>query len=386
MTHTPRILFYVQHLLGIGHLARTSRIASALAQAGASVTVVTGGMPVPGFPGPGVTHITLPAIAAGTGFVALVDANGQPLDDAFKAHRRDALLAAFHSTRPDVVVTEAFPFGRRQVRFELLPLIDAINAANPRPVLCTSIRDILQTRAKPGRDEETVALVRDHYDHVLVHGDPAFVRLEDTFPLAAQVASKILYTGLVAAPVPDPSPDQFDIVVSAGGGAVGAGVLHAALEASRALPQIKRWCLIAGPNLPQEDFDRFGQNLREGVELTRFRTDFMALLGAARLSVSQAGYNTVCDILGAGCRALLVPFASGGETEQTARADRFAALGRMTSLPEDQVTPAAMATAITATLNAPLGDAGRLKTDGAMRSAQILMALAQGNPPYMSIT
>lgn len=47
----PRVLFYVQHLLGIGHLARVSRIAAALARDAFDVTVVTGGLPVPGFPG-----------------------------------------------------------------------------------------------------------------------------------------------------------------------------------------------------------------------------------------------------------------------------------------------------------------------------------------------
>ncbi len=47
------IFFYVQHLLGIGHIARASRIANALARDGFDVTVVTGGLPVPGFPGEG---------------------------------------------------------------------------------------------------------------------------------------------------------------------------------------------------------------------------------------------------------------------------------------------------------------------------------------------
>jgi predicted glycosyltransferase len=60
-TARPRVLFYVQHLLGIGHLARASRIARALTQDGFDVTMVTGGMPVPGFPGPNINHVALPA-------------------------------------------------------------------------------------------------------------------------------------------------------------------------------------------------------------------------------------------------------------------------------------------------------------------------------------
>ena len=45
-----KVMFYVQHLLGIGHLVRASRIATALADAGHDVTVISGGMPVSGFP------------------------------------------------------------------------------------------------------------------------------------------------------------------------------------------------------------------------------------------------------------------------------------------------------------------------------------------------
>ena len=46
----PRVFFYVQHLLGIGHLARASRVADALVADGFDVTIVTGGTPVAGFP------------------------------------------------------------------------------------------------------------------------------------------------------------------------------------------------------------------------------------------------------------------------------------------------------------------------------------------------
>ena len=63
------------------------------------------------------------------------------------------------------------------------------------------------------------------------------------------------------------------------------------------------------------------------MQVFRFRSDFASLLNGAALSVSQAGYNTVCDILRAGCRSLLVPFSAGGETEQSVRAERLARLG-----------------------------------------------------------
>ncbi|OLP46505.1 glycosyltransferase family protein [Rhizobium oryziradicis] len=341
-----RVMFYVQHLLGIGHLARASRIAGAMVEVGFAVTLVTGGAPVKGFPGEGIAHAQLPAVLSATGFSGLVDSDGAAVDAAFEQNRTALLLETFERMKPDVVIVEAFPFGRRQVRFELLPLLAAIKAAEHKPLLFSSVRDILQENRKPGRDQETVDLVLEHFDGVLVHGDPHFVRLEETFPLAETIADKIYYTGLVAAPEPAPAQDPFDIVVSAGGGAVGAALIEAAMSAQQILGGDDRWCLITGPNLPQADYDRFADVAPQNVTLYRFRPDFPALLPRAKLSISQAGYNTVCDLLRARCPALLVPFAAGGETEQTVRAQKLQALGLAHVILEEGLNGAAMAEAV----------------------------------------
>lgn len=371
----PRVFFYVQHLLGIGHLARASRIAQALQARGAQVTLVTGGLPVAGFPAPGMDHVALPPLAVSDGaFAGLVDDAGQPAGPAYLDHRRDLLLAAFARCAPDIVVTEAFPFGRRQMRFELLPLLAAIRDRQPRPLLVASLRDILQRKTKPGRDQETVDLVLGHFDRVLVHGDPAFAPLEASFALTAQIRDKISYTGFVCPPAPTTLPDGFDVVVSAGGGAVGAALVGAALGAARQGGADLRYCVITGPNLAQAEYDRLAAAAPENVTLCHFRTDFVALLAASRLSVSQAGYNTVADILVAGCRAVLVPFAAQGETEQSDRAELLARAGRALVLPEDQLTPERLAALIAEGLDRPPASAGANRTDGAAESARLLLS------------
>ncbi len=376
--HAPSVFFYVQHLLGIGHLARASRIARAMIDTGMAVTLVTGGLPVPGFPGPGIPHIALPPIAVRDGgFKGLVTATGDPADDAYLARRTALLLDAFHAAKPDIVMLEAFPFGRKQVRFELLPLIAAVEATHPRPALVTSLRDILQKRDRPDRDQITVDLVRRHFDLVLVHGDPAFASLGDSFRFADQIADKVAYSGLVVPPPPPPAVERFDIIVSAGGGAVGKGLVEAAIAAAAQMPDLENWCVITGPNLPQADFDRLAQGLSPNVTLVRFRPDLASLMTGARLSVSQAGYNTVGDILQAGCNALLVPYAEHGETEQADRADRLARIGRVSVLSEPDAAGTSMVNAIRQALAHPAAaTAARIAVDGAARSAELLKQLA----------
>ena len=229
---SPSALVYVQHLLGIGHLARASLIAEAMRKAGWRVKLAIGGPPVPGFPGNEVETVALPPLKAGPdGFSQLVDLAGQPVGEAWLARRRDQLLAAFASFRPHILLIEAFPFGRRQMRFELEALLERAKASDWAPVVACSVRDIVQEGRKPGRDRETVEALKRWFDLVLVHGDPALIPFDASFPLAQEIAAMTRYTGLVTGEAGALDGPPFDVVVSAGGGAAGARLMRAALGA-----------------------------------------------------------------------------------------------------------------------------------------------------------
>jgi predicted glycosyltransferase len=365
-----RVLLYVQHLLGIGHLVRASRIAGALKGAGFHIAVVMGGVPVSGFPDEDIEVIALPPLKTAPGFSALLDADGRAVSEEAKDHRRDRLLSVVKSFRPQIVITESFPFGRRQMRFELMPMIELARHLQPKPLIVSSIRDILQEQVKPARSEETLRIVQDCFDLVLVHGDPAFSRIEETFPLASRFAEKVAYTGLVARGTPAAMGEHFDIVVSAGGGAAGSRLISDSMRAAHLLPERLRWCVITGPNLPAEKSQLPAPP--PNLETFAFRPDFPALLASAELSISQAGYNTVCDILQANCRSVLVPFAEGGETEQTTRATRLQTLGLAHVLPEHSLSPETLVDMTRRALQArpPLGN--RLDLHGAQHTAEIL--------------
>ena len=176
----PRVFVYVQHLLGIGHLKRAATLARELSDRGSEVTFATGGFPVPEIQPPRVHLVQLPpAGASGLDFRSLVDAQGRQVDEAWRERRRAQLLDAWRAARPHALVTELFPFGRRQMRFELLPLLEEASNASQRPIIVSSVRDVLGQR-DPAKQDEMLLLFERHFDHLLVHGDPRFLPCAST--------------------------------------------------------------------------------------------------------------------------------------------------------------------------------------------------------------
>ncbi|MFP6731994.1 MAG: glycosyltransferase [Alphaproteobacteria bacterium] len=368
---TRRVLIHVQHLLGIGHLRRGAALAKACAGLGLEVTVASGGATIDHLDTGHAALVQLPGLrAADSGFTRLLDDRSQEIDDEWRAARSTASLDLFARIRPHVLVTETFPFGRRQLAFELLALLAAARQTNA--VRVSSVRDVLTTR-KPVRTEEAAAWAREHFDHVLVHGDPGFIGFGESFPAAAQIEDKIVYGGYVASGEPTLESDlgQGEIIVSAGGGAVGERLLRTACEA-QALAGDQRWRLLAGGNLPETAFAALAAQAPKTMVVERARSDFPALLRNCAVSVSQAGYNTVVDVLQAGCRAVLVPFASPGETEQTLRAKKLEQCGLAQCCLEDNLTPQNLADAVRHALAGPPPPDHGIALDGARRGAELI--------------
>jgi len=379
MTKRADILLYVQHLLGIGHLRRAALIAKALDRAGLDVLFVSGGMPVPDLDIGGAELVQLPPLrTADSDFSGLVDGAGEPLDEAGRDARRDRLLALFEAARPRAVVTEMFPFGRRQLRFELIPLLEAARARQPRvPVFC-SLRDVLNPQEKPEKTSWILDTATRYFDRVLVHGDPAFVTLEQSFPEAAEIADKLVYTGYVVNPPPAGVAAEGDgaeeVLVSTGGGAVAGPLIEAAL-AARPLTTLKdhKWRILVGHNLPDARFRAYCKAAPAGVVVERARPDFLALLARCKLSISQAGYNTVMEVLAAGPPAVLVPFAAGAEREQALRAGLLAERGLLSVAEESGLDGPGLARAIEAALERGPTTGAALAMDGATNTADKLL-------------
>lgn len=348
---TARVFFYVQHLLGIGHLRRAATLARAISAGGFDVLLVSGGAPVDGLALGGARLHQLPPLrAADARLKELARLDGTPVDDGFKAKRIRQLLDLFAAEEPDILLTEQFPFGRTQLRFELLPLLDAAQDRASAPWIVSSIRDVLRRTASPARVDEMVQTF-EAFDAVLVHADPALVRLDESFPAWPDIQDRALYTGYVADAGAELSPEtdvgRGEVIVSAGGGAVGAPLLHAAIAARPLSPLAdRRWRLLVGPNMPDNEVAALHASAGENVIVEPVRGDFPSLLRNAALSISQAGYNTVVETLCHGDRAVLVPFGTARETEQADRARVLVERGMVAAVGPNDLSAASLAAAI----------------------------------------
>jgi predicted glycosyltransferase len=368
-------MIHVQHLLGIGHLQRAATLAGALSRRGFRIELVSGGMPPTMEIDADVRLWQLPpARSPDVDFSHLVDAGGRRVDDAWRLVRRRRLLDLFDRLEPRALITETFPFGRSLLRFELIPLLEAARRSAACGLVVASLRDILQPKTKPGRSRQTCELVERYYHRVLVHGDPSIARLEDSFDAVDRIRGKIAYSGYIAGPAPSASSGgnpAGEVLVSAGGSATGLKILETALRA-RPLTSLadRHWRILVSPAIETADFERLARSAGGDTTVERNRGDFAELIRSAALSVSQAGYNTACDLLGSDTAAVFVPFADGNELEQSLRARRLQERGRLVMLEPRELDPQGLATAIerAMALDTRIG----VDLDGARRSAELI--------------
>lgn len=377
----PALLFYCQHSIGMGHLTRSFALAAALAQ-DFRIVFLNGGPFPPGLCAPtGVEVIDLPPLGMVDGH-NLVSRDARFDVEEAKRLRRDLVLKTYEKINPEVLLIELFPFGRKKFAFELLPLLKAARRQAYSPLVMTSVRDIL-VNARPDRQhhDDRARWITDRYFHaVLVHSDPLFARLEESFSPRLALSVPVFHTGFVL-----PRRVQASVVargrhvlVSAGGGMAGYPLFRAAIDAhdllwrETAIPMR----LVAGPFLPEENWNALltmGES-RPGLELIRSVPDLCMEMRRAAVSVSQCGYNTSMDILSSNVPAVVVPYAEGREDEQLNRAERLADLGTLRLLHPNQLNGTALAQAIRECLDFQPNSC-KLDLNGAANTASLISQL-----------
>ncbi|NEO29989.1 MAG: glycosyl transferase [Symploca sp. SIO3C6] len=348
-----RIMFYCQYLTGMGHLVRSTEIIRSLVK-DFQICFINGGPTVPGFTiPPEVEIVTLPPLWIENGQLQVADGFNN-IEEVKKA-RCKALINLFNRLVPDCLITEFFPFGRHKLFFELIPLLDHIKAVAPSTKIVCSVRDIIG-RTDLDKEVETICqLTSQYFDLILLHSDPKFQKLEESFPKVQQLNCEVKYTGFVAQSTSDNktlsksdlvnlSRKEPTILVSIGGGRIGYKLLKTMIETSSLfVDRIPHHIQIfTGPFMPEEQFLQLQKIAldKRNLTLQRYTSNLMAYMKKTELSISLTGYNTTMNILKTGVLSLVVPLGHySKDQEQLARTKKLEKLGIVEVIEPDKLEP-----------------------------------------------
>jgi predicted glycosyltransferase len=379
-----KIIFYCQHVLGVGHLFRALEICKALKDH--EVLLITGGPRIDAEIPKHVEVINLPGLQMDPEFKGLVRLDRTSSLDQIKRLRQQKLCAIIEKEKPDIFFLELYPFGRKAFRFELDPALQAVRS-NPlfRCGVISSVRDILVEKENQDKHEGRVLeTLNRFFDAVLVHSDPRLITLKETFFRFDEIKIPVIHTGYIAPKPPADSRERIRrqlgiaeedlmIVASAGGGGVGKPILESAIQAFGRLKMKMpaHLYVFSGPYLAETEFEHL-KALATGqrVQIAKFTSDFLSFLAAADLSISMAGYNTTMNILATGVPALVWPFAAN--LEQKRRADRLADRGALKLIENQDLNPDNLAALMSRTLTETDSKKIDIDLNGAAQTVQWL--------------
>jgi len=349
----PRALIWGESLVGGGHARIQSELARHLQAEGWQVGLITGSREQASLFDFGAAELFYqpPLRMAGSdpyNMTNLLTPDGLSLfaDEAYRCRRRDRLLATYRDFRPDIVVTEMWPYARANFDFELVPLaraIEADHAERAAPPLYSIARDImfpprLSSPDSPGLENDRHALAGRFFRPgcILVRGDQRVIALEQSIgPIPEAIRDRIDYVGYFAS---SQATGQHraegaprDVLVSSGGGVTADSLAlfrHAIAARRHSALQDHVWRIIIPASCPAEQFDAITAEARAespegGIVVERNRRDFLSLLADAALLICHAG-NTVIEALTARVPVLVVPRElAKNNLEQQVRAQSF---------------------------------------------------------------
>jgi predicted glycosyltransferase len=388
----PRVLFYSHDGFGLGHIQRTLAIAASLARHRPQVAMLALTTAIQGdshrLP---LTfdYVRIPSNEAQNARQprSLRLANSE-LSKRILATRESVITATADAYRPQMMVVDEMPAGRHR---ELVPALSLLRRAAPRVEIVLTLKEIIDTPAslRPyWRNSGGYQLAEETYDRILVFGDRRIGDPVADLDLPPSVAAKTTFCGYIYDPTDTGEAEVIRarlglagterplIVVTVGGGADGAPVVRAYLEAlrERLLPPVASF-VTTGPLLDGErrdELDRLAAGLPD-LTIVPYAPDLRAYLEAADLVVSMGGYNTISEVVGLGKRALVVPRERW--REQVIRAERLAPYGVISVLRLRDLSPESLARAIASMLGSSPPphdlDFGGFERAGAILSAAL---------------
>lgn len=329
----PKILLYSHDTFGLGNIRRSLLLGELFASAypRAAILLVTGSPMIHAFTLPQqLDYVKLPCVNRVTAEQYaprfLTDC-AEEVRDTRSAILKQSVIAF----RPNLMIVDKRAAG---INGELLPALKALRRLPRPPRLVLGIRDILDappTMRRTLRENGSFEVMAKYYDEIWIYGSQNVFDAVAEYQFPHDVACKTRYCGyLRRAAVPKRPHDGVPrVLVTAGGGEDGRELIAAYLADVISGPEHRlQTTVVFGPHLDAGAASRLRALARGRADVTfvDFEPDMARRYEAADVVVSMAGYNTVCELLTAGVRAVLVPRAEPVQ-EQLIRAQRLAARG-----------------------------------------------------------
>jgi predicted glycosyltransferase len=353
-----KLMVYSHDTFGLGNIRRMLSICKYLIDSipDLSILIVSGSPMVHTFRIPQrLDYIKLPCLRRTDREGYSVKYLGTEIGETMRL-RSELILSAVSHFRPDLLLVDKKPFG---VKKELKGVLNYLKIHLPETKQVLLLRDILDSPEatiqiwKQNRYQEAIRLF---YDLVFVVGSPEVFDPRKEYRLSPSVSERVRLCGYIGREAGLKGGDAVRrelqvgdeklVLVTPGGGEDGYRLVQTYLAGLGHLPSgLKVHSLIVcGPEMPEGQRKALFQAAagRPSVRITEFTDDLMSYMEAADVVLSMAGYNTICEILSAKRRAIVVPRVHPVK-EQLLRAERMAQLGLLRMIHPDHFTPSSLA-------------------------------------------
>jgi predicted glycosyltransferase len=328
-----------------------------------SVLLVTGSPMVQSFRlRPGLDYIKLPCLSRISRDAYSAKSLGTGIEQTMRL--RAALIeAATRDFAPDAVLIDKKPDG---VQHELRGTLELLHRELPKTRVALVLRDILdapEATIPAWREKGYPELIRDYFDSILVLGSPDVFDSRREYGFTPELRRKTEFCGYLRRCVPLADygatraswlahPGERLVLVTPGGGEDGYPLIQNYLAGLGHEASV-RSVVITGPEMSvsQRMAVAAQASAMPTVSVHEFTPELPALMGAADVVVSMAGYNTVCEVLSLGKRCVAVPRVHPVK-EQWIRAERLQARGLLTAIHPEFLTPESMRASVLRELDA----------------------------------
>ena len=388
-SQNPRIVLYSHDTMGLGHVRRNLLLAHAFSKSHfePDILLMTGIPEAARFSKPtGVDCVVLPSLY-------------KEKDGAYRSRhlrmslpqivelRRKILYTSISTFDPNVLIVDGVPWGA--VNELDLTLEHLHQKGNTTCIL--GMRDVWDEPSVISREwnqRRNNEAIKRYYSQIWIYGDSGVYNAVQEYGLPPDIASKVVYTGYLnsttrldsklkyekqSAGVGLSLPNAPFVLCIMGGGQDGIKLAEAFINAE--LPTGSNAIVVTGPHMDSDISERLHRQTEGNRRITvvDFLVEPTQLMQYADCVVSMGGYNTICEIMSFGKRALVVPRVIPRK-EQLIRAQRMHELGIIDVLHPDDLAPMAITRWLQNNMGKPVIKV-QTRMDGLTQATQLMESL-----------